>query len=220
MSELTFTLLRLGYLVVLWLFVLLAVRVMRRDLGGSRPARPARGRGRSGKEHPRAQAPSAEGAVVVPGHAAASAASPALASAATARVPDAASPARVSVTRGAEPAGAPSGAVSSSGVERVRAGTNGFSSLLVTEGTLRGTSLPLSNQPVVIGRSPSCTLVLEDDYSSSRHARLFPQSGAWFVEDLGSTNGTYLGERRVDAPVVVRAGDRIRVGQTVMELQR
>ena len=48
---------------------------------------------------------------------------------------------------------------------------------------------------MLIGRAPECTLVLDDDYASGRHARLFPQDGEWFVEDLGSTNGTFLGAR-------------------------
>jgi pSer/pThr/pTyr-binding forkhead associated (FHA) protein len=62
--------------------------------------------------------------------------------------------------------------------------------------------------------------VLDDDYSSSRHARIFPQDGGWFVEDLGSTNGTFVGRDRVTEPVPVRVGAQVRVGQSVLELQR
>ncbi len=74
--------------------------------------------------------------------------------------------------------------------------------------------------PLEIGRSESCAIRLEDDYVSQMHARLYGKNGAWFVEDLGSTNGTYLNEGRVAAPVEVRAGDRIRVGKTTLELRR
>src|SRR5262249_53497652 len=64
--------------------------------------------------------------------------------------------------------------------------------LLVTGGSLVGTSIGLTDQQITIGRANDATLVLSDDYASSRHARLFPQNGQWIVEDLGSTNGTYL----------------------------
>ncbi|TGY77451.1 FHA domain-containing protein FhaB/FipA, partial [Cellulomonas shaoxiangyii] len=101
---------------------------------------------------------------------------------------------------------------------RTRGG--GPSRLVVTEGPLRGTTLPLGSSAVLIGRAPSCTLVLDDDYSSSRHARLFPQDGQWFVEDLGSTNGTYVGDHRVERATPVPTGTSVRVGQSVLELQR
>ncbi|NEA69124.1 FHA domain-containing protein, partial [Streptomyces sp. SID12488] len=73
---------------------------------------------------------------------------------------------------------------------------------------------------VVIGRAPSCTLVLDDDYSSSRHARIFPQGDQWFVEDLGSTNGTFVGEQKVEQPTPVPNGTAVRIGQSLLELQR
>lgn len=99
-------------------------------------------------------------------------------------------------------------------------GHNGPSRLVVTEGPLRGTILPLGTTAVLIGRSPGCTLVLDDDYSSSRHARLYPEGDVWFVEDLGSTNGTYLGEHKVDGPTPVPTGTPVRIGQNVIELAR
>src|SRR5262249_59302691 len=61
--------------------------------------------------------------------------------------------------------------------------------LLVTAGGLAGTSIGLSDQQITIGRANDATLVLHDDYASTRHARLFPQDGQWVVEGLGSTNG-------------------------------
>ncbi len=94
------------------------------------------------------------------------------------------------------------------------------SRLVVVEGTLTGTQIPLASSAILIGRSPSCTLVLDDDYSSSRHARIFPQSDQWLVEDLGSTNGTYIGDERIQQPTIVPLGAPIRVGQSTFELQR
>jgi hypothetical protein len=92
--------------------------------------------------------------------------------------------------------------------------------LLVTAGALAGTSIDLSDQQITIGRANDATLVLDDDYASSRHARLFPQDGQWIVEDLGSTNGTYLDRQKVIQPMPVPAGVGGRIGKTGMELRR
>jgi pSer/pThr/pTyr-binding forkhead associated (FHA) protein len=92
--------------------------------------------------------------------------------------------------------------------------------LLVTGGPLSGTTLPLTEEQITIGRSNDATLVLNDDYASSRHARLFPQDGQWIVEDLGSTNGTYLDRQKVTQPTPVPTGVPIRIGKTVLELRR
>ena len=92
--------------------------------------------------------------------------------------------------------------------------------LLVTGGSLAGTSIGLTDQQITIGRANDATLVLSDDYASSRHARLFPQNGQWIVEDLGSTNGTYLDRQKVTQPTPVPAGVPIRIGKTVLELRR
>jgi pSer/pThr/pTyr-binding forkhead associated (FHA) protein len=71
-----------------------------------------------------------------------------------------------------------------------------------------------------IGRADGCAIRLQDTYVSQVHARLAGKDGTWFVEDLGSTNGTYLNDRKVVAPVEVHAGDVVRVGKTVLELRR
>ena len=78
----------------------------------------------------------------------------------------------------------------------------------------------LSESPITIGRANDTTLVLSDDYASSRHARLFPQDGQWLVEDLGSTNGTYLDRSKVTRPTPVPSGVPIRIGKTVLELRK
>jgi pSer/pThr/pTyr-binding forkhead associated (FHA) protein len=62
--------------------------------------------------------------------------------------------------------------------------------------------------------------VLNDDYASTYHARIFPQDGQWLVEDLGSTNGTYLDRQKVARPTPVPVGVPIRIGKTVLELRR
>lgn len=92
--------------------------------------------------------------------------------------------------------------------------------LTVLEGPLAGTQLGLHTSSVLIGRAPSCTLVVDDDTASGRHARIFPHDGGWYVEDLGSTNGTWLADARVADPVPVPLGAPVRVGQTVLELRR
>lgn len=92
--------------------------------------------------------------------------------------------------------------------------------LVVTDGPLAGTSLGLDTSPVTLGRADSSTLVLTDDYASNHHARLIPADGNWSLEDLGSTNGTYLGSTKVTQPVPVPLGAKIRIGKTVLELRR
>ena len=166
------TLLRLGYLVMLWVFVYSVVRVLRRDLYGTRIT------SRTGT----VRATPAVAAAAPP-------ASPARGGAPTAAAPPA--PARSRASR-----------------------------LVVSEGPLRGTTLPLSSSAILIGRAPSCTLVLDDDYSSSRHARIFPSGDQWILEDLGSTNGTFIGAQRVTTPTPLTPGVQVRIGQSVVELQR
>ena len=91
--------------------------------------------------------------------------------------------------------------------------------LVVTDGALAGTRITLGSQPVLIGRADDSTLVLTDDYASTRHARLSQRGADWFVEDLGSTNGTYLDRSKVTAAVRVPLGTPVHVGKTVIELR-
>ncbi|MGO1523289.1 MAG: FHA domain-containing protein FhaB/FipA [Nesterenkonia sp.] len=91
--------------------------------------------------------------------------------------------------------------------------------LVVSEGPLVGTEIELGSAPIMLGRAQECTVVLEDDYASGKHARLFPQGSRWFLEDLGSTNGTWLGEEQLTRASTVEPGDRIRIGKTVLELR-
>lgn len=163
MNALELTLVRIGFLAVLWLFVIAAVGVVRTDMFG-----PARQR--------RRRAPVLQAAPPRPPR------------------PPRPKPARMSRAIPQQ--------------------------LLVTAGALAGTSLNLSDQQITIGRADDATLVLSDDYASTRHARLFPQDGQWLVEDLGSTNGTYLDRQKVTGPTPVPVGVPIRIGKTVLELRR
>lgn len=90
--------------------------------------------------------------------------------------------------------------------------------LLITGGPLVGTILPLGTAPIVIGRAPSSTLVLEDPYASSRHARMSTIDGHWWIEDLGSRNGTFVDDERIEQPREIGPGTIVRIGQTTLEL--
>ena len=113
---------------------------------------------------------------------------------------------------GARPAGAPP---SPRGAGR----STGPSKLVVIDGALAGTTIPLSSSSILTGRDPACTLVLDDDYASSRHARFFPQGARWFVEDLGSTNGTYLNNERLSSPAPFTPADTLRIGRTLLVVE-
>ena len=92
---------------------------------------------------------------------------------------------------------------------------------VVIEGTgLKGKSFPLTGD-LTIGRSDQCQVKVEGDtYVSSMHARIFQRDGSYMVEDLGSTNGTYLNRRRITAPAALQRGDLVKVGKTVLEMRK
>jgi hypothetical protein len=152
-SEIVLQAFRFGFLLLLWLFIFAAFRVVRADLFGGRTGR-------------------------------------------VASVPPRAAP-----------------------VVGKKRGHRGPKTLVVTAGPLTGTKITLGDQPILIGRADDSTLVLTDDFASSRHARLTNRGGKWYVEDLGSTNGTYLDQQRVQGPLLVGPGQPIRIGQTALELR-
>jgi pSer/pThr/pTyr-binding forkhead associated (FHA) protein len=80
-------------------------------------------------------------------------------------------------------------------------------------------TVPLADE-VTIGRAASCDLVVSDNYVSNVHARIFAKDGAFWLEDLGSTNGTYVNRGKVSVPVAIGPGDEIRVGKATLELRR
>ncbi|QGG96643.1 FHA domain-containing protein [Actinomarinicola tropica] len=81
----------------------------------------------------------------------------------------------------------------------------------------RGRSFPLADE-LTVGRAAGCQVTLDDTYVSQLHARVFRREGKLFVEDLGSTNGTYLNRAKVAGPMVMSSGDRLQVGSVVLEL--
>lgn len=161
MSELTLTLIKLGFLALLWMFVLAVLSVIRSDLFGA-------------KVDSRAMA-----APIVQN---------------SGRSPK---PAKPSKKRKGQPG-----------------------SVTIADGPQAGVGATLGDGPVVIGRGSDCQIRLDDDYSSTRHARLFQSEGAWWVEDLGSTNGTYLDGQRVTRPVPAELGGSIRIGRTTLNIAK
>ena len=73
------------------------------------------------------------------------------------------------------------------------------------------------SEDIVIGRAPGSGIVIDDTYASQQHARVYRQGDTFFVEDLGSTNGTYVNGRKISYPLELRPGDRIKIGKTVFE---
>lgn len=90
---------------------------------------------------------------------------------------------------------------------------------VVTEGPKKGKSYDLGSE-LIVGRSDKCQVVLDDSYVSQVHARIFARGDAFVLEDLGSTNGTYLNRRRITGPVEVQRGDQVKIGKTVLELRK
>lgn len=91
--------------------------------------------------------------------------------------------------------------------------------LRITQGRQAGLTLPLGDV-VRIGRSADAQLILEDDYVSTRHARVYRTPDGYVVEDLGSTNGTYLNNTRITAPTPFTTADTLRIGRTLMIVEK
>jgi pSer/pThr/pTyr-binding forkhead associated (FHA) protein len=73
-------------------------------------------------------------------------------------------------------------------------------------------------QELTVGRAAGCQITLDDSYASQLHARVFQRDGILYVEDLGSTNGTFLNTKKVTSPVALERGDHLKVGNTVLEV--
>lgn len=92
--------------------------------------------------------------------------------------------------------------------------------LIVVEGDNTGARAELENAPLLIGRGSDAAIRLDDDYVSTRHARVAASGDEWFVEDLGSTNGTYVGSVRITQPTTIGLGIQVRIGKTILELRK
>lgn len=90
---------------------------------------------------------------------------------------------------------------------------------LVAPAELKGRAFELGEE-VTIGRAAGCQVTIDDTYASQLHARVFQRDGKVFVEDIGSTNGTYLNRKKVTGPMVVQRGDHLQIGNTILELER
>lgn len=136
----------------------------------------------------------------------AAAAAPAPAAAFPAAAPVAAAAAPTSpVSRPAAPAPAPG---------------DGPMKLVITSGQKAGTEFPLGRDEITIGRSSDSAIIIRDDYTSTHHARMMLWNGQWMLQDLDSTNGTFLNGARVTVPVQIPLGATIKVGATTFELRR
>lgn len=162
MDELTLTLIKIGFLALLWLFVLSSVSVIKSDMFGERV-----------------------------------------------------DPSRLAAAKTSKPA-KPAKPVKPSRRQRSNAPTR----LVISEGANAGMSVPLSAQPILLGRGADASIRLDDDYVSTRHARFVPHGDEWYIEDLGSTNGTYIGSQRITSPMVVAPGVQVRLGKTTAELKK
>ncbi|MCZ4500382.1 MAG: hypothetical protein JWQ74_2937 [Marmoricola sp.] len=90
----------------------------------------------------------------------------------------------------------------------------------IVEGGNVGEVIPLASAPLLIGRGNDAAIRLDDDYVSTRHARIASSGDQWYVEDLGSTNGTYVGSSRITQATAISLGTQIRIGKTILELRK
>lgn len=111
--------------------------------------------------------------------------------------------------RGAAPSPAP----------QARGKKKAVSKAAVIEGDKKGKTIALPEE-LIIGRAEKCHLVLEDTYVSQMHARIYAKDGNYMIEDMGSTNGTYLNRRRITSATELQRGDHVKIGKTVLEMRR
>ncbi|MBG6212579.1 hypothetical protein RCH23_001071 [Cryobacterium sp. CAN_C3] len=183
-SELTLLVLRIGFLLLLWMFIFGIVYALRSDLFGQRVRKMK------------------ADAAAAPLPAAAFAAAPA-------PIPAAAAEAFTAPVARASPA-AHAGMATSQNTTR----------LVITSGPKAGTEFPLSTETITIGRSSDSSLVIRDDYTSTHHARLMLWNDEWMLQDLDSTNGTFLAGSRVTVPTKIPLNATVKIGATSFELRR
>ena len=123
----------------------------------------------------------------------------------------AASAATAAVSHPAAPASGPGGETAS---------TENATRLVITSGQKAGAEFPLGRDEITIGRSSDSAIIIRDDYTSTHHARLRLWNGRWMLQDLDSTNGTFLNGSRVTVPTPIPLGATVKVGATTFELRR
>lgn len=187
MNELTLLVLRLGFLLLLWVFIFVIVYSLRSDLFGQRTRR--------SKTAPTAASTGAPTAVSDP------AAPPRLAPSFAGTASTSSAP-----TTNARPAAGRTNAPPSR--------------LVITAGPREGQEIDLPSEQLTIGRASESGLVIRDDYTSTHHARLMLWNEQWVVQDLDSTNGTFLDGTRVTLPTPIPPGATVTVGKTSFELRR
>ena len=187
MSELTLMILRIGFLLLLWLFIFAIVYALRSDLFGA-PVRKLPNTSNSGGD----------------GSAARQAAAPVAATPVSAGA----------AAQGMAPPITPSGGALPSAGASAQARV-----LVITSGSAAGTSLPLDDSVITIGRSTDSTLAIVDEYTSTYHAKLARSGDQWLLTDLDSTNGTKLAGSRVSGTVLVPTFTPVTIGTTTFELR-
>lgn len=90
---------------------------------------------------------------------------------------------------------------------------------VIEDDKLKGKTFDLDDE-VIIGRADKCSLVLDDTYVSQVHARIFRRGDSYMIEDMGSTNGTYVNRRRITAAAELQRGDQVKIGKAVLELRK
>ncbi|MYM20561.1 FHA domain-containing protein [Brevibacterium sp. 5221] len=190
MNELTAMVLRLAFFALLWIFIFSIAGVLRTDMFGQR-RKSKRQRARAMRAAQRSRGGMNASANDYP--------APAMAGAAAA-----------GAGASAPPAG--SGAGYAPAPQRPH-------ELVVVSGPRTGEVVALGTGAVTIGRAEDNVLVIDDDFASGHHARIFPQGGIWYVEDAGSTNGTFLGDERVRGAVPLAVGAPVTVGHSIVELR-
>jgi pSer/pThr/pTyr-binding forkhead associated (FHA) protein len=91
--------------------------------------------------------------------------------------------------------------------------------LVITQGSQTGQSAALADGVIMIGRGADCQIILDDDYVSTRHARVISGENGIYVEDMGSTNGSYVNGQRITAPTTITMSDTVRIGKTILKLE-
>lgn len=173
LTELTFAILKYGFLVLLWVFVWLTVRSLHKDIETLSP--------RKSRAHRR----------------------------------------KTRLARKAAESPTPVSVVPAPATNEMPAAADTPTLLVIIDGPLAGTSVPLSNGAITLGRAASNSVVLDDEFVSSHHARVYfdAMSGQWAIEDLGSTNGTVVNQQRISAPTVLAPRVPVRIGATTFELR-